>query len=50
MTVLVEDVGRARRRRSTQKARVYVLVDVAGGTLRGGGFRSALQAGRSHGR
>jgi hypothetical protein len=31
MTVLVEDVGRARRRRSTQKARVYVLVDVAGG-------------------
>ncbi len=31
MAVLVEEVGRARRRRSTQKARVYVLVDVAGG-------------------
>ncbi len=31
MAVLVEDVGRATRRRSTQKARVYVLVDVAGG-------------------
>jgi hypothetical protein len=31
MAVLVEDVGRARRRRSAQKARVYVLVDVAGG-------------------
>ena len=30
MTALVEDVGRARRRRSAQKARVYVLVDVAG--------------------
>ena len=31
MTVLVEDVGRTRRRRAAQKARVYVLVDVAGG-------------------
>ena len=31
MAVLVEEVGRARRRASTQKARVYVLVDVAGG-------------------
>ena len=31
MAVLVEDVGRARRRRSAPKARVYVLVDVAGG-------------------
>ena len=31
MAVLVEEVGRARRRPSTQKARVYVLVDVAGG-------------------
>ena len=31
MAVLVEDVGRARTRRSAPKARVYVLVDVAGG-------------------
>ncbi len=31
MAVLVEEVGRARRSRSAQKARVYVLVDVAGG-------------------
>jgi hypothetical protein len=31
MAVLVRDVGRATRRRSAQKARVYVLVDVAGG-------------------
>ena len=31
MAVLVEDVSRTRRRRSTQRARVYVLVDVADG-------------------
>ena len=30
MAVLVEDVRRARRRRSPRKARVYVLVDIAG--------------------
>jgi hypothetical protein len=31
MTLLAEDTGRTTRRRSIRKARVYVLVDVAGG-------------------